>query len=268
MQEIYKTSVRYENTKIMNRRDYLRTCGIAAVGGIGALTGCLGSDSESPPRKSNVIEEVAVEEGALVIDPYGDDEQWITTRRDINLQSSSVDEESSESGTLASVSPVGVAEAAKGRGATGRGSGGYSSAPRTHNGRAWYGAGTAAGTGTTTNDWYDENEQEVKRVPADIATIGVAYVGTNERFQEQAPGPGPLEWDEEYENPGTSGQIESRLPEEEGQGWYRVGSEVKVEESEVESGENVNLGWECIDVRIEQGLGLSITERWKVSPEV
>lgn len=247
----------------MNRRDYLRTCGVAAMGSLGALTGCLGSESGPPPRKSNVIKEIAVEGGTLLIVPYSDTEQWIMTRRDINLQSSSVNQGSTTSGTLASVSPIGVARAAKGSGATGRGSGGYSSAPRTRNGRAWYGAGSGH------NDWYDENEQEVKKIPADLATIGVAYLGTNELFQEQAPGPGPLEWHEEYENPDTSGQIESEILNRGGQGWYRVGSKVKVEESEVASGENVNLGWECVDVRVEEdGGGFSITERWKVSPEV
>jgi hypothetical protein len=240
----------------MDRRDYLRACGIAAAGSTGIAAGCLGfggGSSSAPPRKSQVIEAVAVDENALVVEPHS--EKWVMSGRDISLQNV----EFSATSALGSLSPVGSARAGKGGGRGGGRS--ASSAPRTSRGRYWYGADD------DDDDWYENNGDKVKQVPVVLGAVGVAYIGTNSDFQEQAPGPGPLDWDEQIDN--VSGAVQSTILASQGAGWYRVGSNVNVDPSSVASGENLDLGWECLDLRVQNvGAGLSITERWKVSPEI
>ena len=244
----------------------LKTSGIVAAGGLTAVAGCLGTNNEPPPRRSNVIDEVelAADGSALRIDPYGESDRWLQSRRDLDADPASgsgdgTDTESTASlSALAALSPVGRARAAKGRGATGRGSGGYRSAPRTANGRAWFWGGSY------TNGWYDDHDDEVSQYPVDIATLGVAYIGSNTRFEEQDPGPGPINWDDTYDSP-TDEAIETSVRDLQ-PGWYRIGANTVVAEG---PDEGTDLGWECLDLRIEQTLdGKEITERWKVSPRI
>lgn len=233
----------------MDRRSYIRVCGAVAVGSSGLLAGCLGGGGNGPPpRRSSIIEEVSVTDGTLVIEPEPQSDRWVDSRRDIDTEQNSV------AGTLRSLWPVGRAQAQKGRGARGRGSGGYSDAPRTSNGYAWYGA-SGGHTG-----WYNNHSDEVTRFPVALGTIGVAYIGSNERFQQRSPGPGPLDWDETYDDP--SGTVTAPMPSPRREGWYRVGTEVRVDG-------NTDLGWECLDCRVEDSAGgYEITERWKVSPRI
>lgn len=240
----------------MNRRNYIRLCGAAAAGGVGALAGCLGDDGNNspPPRRSSLIESISASDGVLQIEP--DPEKWVDTRRSIDVQQNSV------AGALGSLLPVDRAQAQKGgAGATGRGAGGFSGAPRTHHGRAWFAANN------DDDDWYDNHSDKVTRVPAVLAAVGVSYLGINSQFREQAPGPGPLNWEREFSD--TDGMITIPMLSERGQGWYRIGADVRTDDSAVRPGESANLGWECIDIRVQNtGTQYSITERWKVSPEI
>lgn len=251
----------------IDRRTLLTTGSIVATGGLAALAGCTGSSTEPPPRKSNVIDEVELtaDGSTLRIDPYGESNRWVQSRRDLAVDASSGSGDRTDAAesiampaALATLSPIGTVRAAKGRGATGRGSGGYSSAPRTANGRAWFWGGSYA------NSWYDDHEDEVDQYPVDIATLGVAYIGSETRFEEQDPGPGPINWDDTYDAP-TDGEIETAVQDLR-PGWYRVGANIVVAEG---PDEGTDLGWECLDLRVEETVdGKEITERWKVSPRI
>jgi len=236
-----------------------------------SLAGCIGTGSSSPPpRKSNVIETVQVADGGstLVVTPEPAPEQWVQTRRDLDVVDASTDgadtdgnstETTARLGVLSGLSPVGVASAAKGRGATGRGAGGYSSAPKTSSGRAWFWGGGYTST------WYNNHEDEVDKYPVDINQLGIAYLGTHAQFKEQDPGPGPVTWDETYDSP--DGEIETDI-ESMRVGWYRVGANIVVADG-AESDSATDLGWECVDLRVEDtGSGPEITEEWKVSPRI
>lgn len=253
-------------TQQIDRRTLLRTSGIVATGGLATLAGCTGSSEEPPPRKSNVIEDVALsaDGSVLSIDPFGKSDRWVQSRRKMDTDASSGSGDQTDTGLtaslslLATLSPVGTAQAAKGRGATGRGSGGYSSAPRTANGRAWFWGGAY------TNSWYNDHDDEVSRYPVDITTLGAAYIGSNARFEEQDPGPGPIKWDDTYNSPSDEA-IETSVRDMQ-PGWYRVGANIVVAEG---PDEGIDLGWECLDLRVEQSAGgKEITERWKVSPRI
>jgi len=251
----------------INRRTLLTTSGIIATGGLTTLAGCTGNSAEPPPRKSNVIDEVelSADGSALRVDPYGESDCWVQSRRDLDVDASSESGDQTDAAesiaipsALAVLSPVGTARAAKGRGATGRGSGGYSSAPRTANGRAWFWGGSYA------SGWYNDHDDEVVQYSVDIATLGVAYIGSNTRFEEQDPGPGPINWDDTYDSP-TDKEIETSVQDLQ-PGWYRVGANIVVAEG---PDEGTDLGWECLDLRVQQTAdGKEITERWKVSPRI
>jgi hypothetical protein len=204
--------------------------------------------------------------GALVI-PF-EDGKWVQTRRDLDDggDQNSLDVSLS---ALAGLSPVSVARAAKGRGATGRGAGGFKLASKTSHGRAWFYGGAYA------NGWYDDHDDEVEQVPVQVKQVGIAYLGDNEQFEEQDPGPGPVDWDETYEPPENEGGKLEIAPEELPAlnnlkvGWYRAGTQVVVDNKGRGNDKVQNLGWECVDIRVENKNGeKTITERWKVSPRI
>lgn len=240
----------------MKRRNLIRAgTGAVFTGGIMALAGCSGSQ-DPPPRKSSVFEDAELNGNTIEV-PLSSD-TWVMTRMD-GTESGS-DGGDSSNAFLASLSPIGVASA-KGRGATGRGtSSGFSSAPKTSRGFGWYGWGAYAST------WYDENEDTVRQVPVNVTSVGLAYLGDNESFQEQAPGPGAVEWDV------TKDQVEgeeavSFEDEIDQTGWYRLGVQVRPEDSQDVPTDD--LGWESLDFRVEEENGeLTVTEEWKVSPRI
>jgi hypothetical protein len=253
----------------MERRTFIAT---SVSAGITALAGCGGS-TEAPPRKSNVINEITLENNATILsvqpEPKGD--RWLMTRRDIDNVGQTA-QPAMALPTLSDLSPVGVASA-KGRGATGRGGrgggSGFRSAPKTTNGRARLYGGPYVGT------YYDDHDEDIERYPTTIERLGIAYLGTNEKFKETAPGPGPVPWDEEYESD-ISGElaiqsedVHNNLEDDTGKlkdGWFRVGTNVGVP---LEDGGVRMLGWESVDVRVESEDGTKqITERWKVSPRI
>ena len=248
----------------MNRRKFLtRTSGIATASMVG-LAGCTTTTEEAPPRKSNIIETINIEDKAtLVIDQVDDPDQWVMSRRDLELRNMATAVGNSASSLLSTLSPVGVASA-KGRGAAGRGAKGggkgFSSAPKTSRGRARYGGGVyVAG-------WYDDHDDDVDRYPVDINTIGIKYFGESEDFREQAPSPGPVAWDEVFTNVDGKMTISADkidLGQELQEGWYRVGSQVVTPDGDT------NMGWESYDFKVEETDGsMEITKIWKVSPRI
>jgi hypothetical protein len=230
----------------MQRRKFLR--GVAAAGGVAALAGCSFLNSAPPPRRSNAIASVEPQNGALQIEPV--DSPWIESRKDTSAPTAA--------GLLAPLSPIGGARAAKGggsggRGATGRGSGGYASAPRTHHGRAWWHGGDYA------DDWRENHEDEVRRYRASIAAIGVAFLGSDERFEDDRPGAGEVPWDETFQNIDQAHSYEISR-----EGWYRVGAHM------VGPDGDADFGWESIDMEIDRTAGgdFVVDEKWKVSPRL
>lgn len=241
----------------MNRRTFIKATSIGLTGTVVGLAGCSGQNSP-PPRRSSVVSSVAISDDtpalAAVLEPRGD--RWVQTRENIDdsdvRQPSPTDEDSSEASF--SLSPIGTARAAKGRGTTSRGSTSYSSAPKTSKGRAHYGGGAYVGT------WYNDHDDEVEQYPVAVPTAAAAYLGNNETFEEQDPGPGPVNWDETIDNPTQEIKF---MPNNVQPGWYRVGTQITV------PGAGENLGWEAIDTRVErEGGQLRITEEWKVSPRI
>lgn len=232
----------------MQRRDFLRSA--AAAGGVAALAGCsiLGGSNAPPPRRSNAIASVEPQNGALRIEPA--DDAWIESRKDASAPVIS--------GLLAPLSPVGGARAAKGgggggRGATGRGTGGYGSAPRTSKGRAWWHGGAYA------NGWRDDHDDEIQRYRAAIAAIGVAFLGSDDRFEDDRPGAGEVPWDETFRD------VEETMSYEiSREGWYRVGARMQGRNG------NTNFGWEAVDMEIDRTAGgeYVVDEKWKVSPRL
>lgn len=237
----------------MRRRNFLR--GAAAAGGLAALAGCsaipfVGGSNAPPPRRSNVISEVEMQDGSMEIDLA--DSPFVESRKEATGEVDSL----SVPG-LAALSPVGVA-AAKGkggkggRGASGRGSGGFRNAPKTSKGRAKYLGGAYA------SRWRKDHDDDIDRYRASVAAVGIAYLGTNEEFQDEQPGPGPVDWDEQVTDPENT----MTYPVDR-EGWYRVGTRL-----ESTSG-GTDFGWESVDAQIDQGdSGMEIEEEWKVSPRL
>ncbi|AFK20841.1 hypothetical protein E6P09_18365 (plasmid) [Haloferax mediterranei ATCC 33500] len=231
----------------MRRRKFLYASGLGALG---ALSGCLGSQSP-PPRKSNVVTDFQMSDGSLVIDLA--DKTWVMSRYAPTQQS------------ISGVSPIGVASAkgkggGGGRGATGRGSGGYSSAPKTKHGHAWFHGGDYA------DDWYEDNADEVSRYSVGIATLGIAYLGSTDSMKDDAPDSGPVPWDKEFKNPDDTVTYDlTNQSEFRRDGWYRVGAHV------VGSDVNHDFRWECYDLEVDNGVSdqqFNIEEQWKVSPRI
>ncbi|MFC4551338.1 MULTISPECIES: hypothetical protein [Halorussus] len=230
----------------MRRREFLLASGLAAAT---ALAGCSGN-AAPPPRKSNVVSNVETTDTALRIDLA--DQAWVMSRYDGGGSQSLADPDD-----VGGFGPVGVAGAkgkggGGGRGATGRGTGGYSKAPRTHHGRAWFHGGGYA------DDWYENHSDEVSKYPVAVAALGVAYLGSSFAFQDDKPGPGPVNWDEVYRNPDDA--VKHPISQD---GWYRVGTRIEGEKS------GHDFRWESIDLEVKDaGSGYEIGEEWKVSPRI
>lgn len=255
----------------MKRRTFLRT-GAAAVAASTALAGCTG-DNSPPPRKSDVFKDVAAQDGQIAVE--FDHDIVVETRADVDGSAALVNPLS----LLGGLSPIGVA-AAKGRGATGRGAGGYSSAPKTGHGHAkWHGGAYAGG-------WRDDHDDEIQMHNATVALAGAAYLGTNESYEENPPGAGPVEWDETWSNPSptddTTGNKTSANETDDGStavpetfegteinydatkvGWHRIGTKLTTPD-----GDHV-FGWEAVDFRVvETTDGYSVEKTWKISPRL
>lgn len=238
----------------MRRRRFLQASGAVALG---AAAGCLG-DSSPPPRKSNALSDVDLrstpERTELRVDLA--DDPWVVSRYDSGSSSSL----RAPLALLGRLSPVGLARAkgggksGGGSGATGRGTGGYATAPRTGNGYAWYHGSDDS------DDWYENHADEVRRYGAVIGAVGVAYLGRNAEYVDDPPDPGPVNWDRTVDDPSEAVTFQAA-----NEGWYRTGAKLV--------GERVDhsFGWASVDVHVEEDVvddGMRIEEEWKVSPRV
>jgi hypothetical protein len=224
----------------MRRRRLLRTgvgTGLAA-----GLSGCLGifggGGSSPPPRVSEVFEDVSLQGDGVAIQL--ENEVTVESRADVSAS------------LAAGLSPVGVAAAQKGGGGGrgGRGAGGYAGAPRNPNGHAAHRADD--------DDWREDHEDEIERYRASIATLGVGYVGTDDQYEDDPPGPGPLsDWDRTMTEGSFAGETISVDVGREG--WYRVGTEL------VAADGSHAFGWEALDFELD---ATEVDKTWKVSPRL
>jgi hypothetical protein len=240
----------------MNRRQFLATgATLVTASTAGCLLGLFDNDNAPPPRRSNLVEEFSVSQGSMTVDFVSPGEQWLMSRRDVSSGTRDDGTNQRSLSRFSTLSPFGVA-AAKGRGASGRGrpNTGSGSRPETGNGFLWFGGGAYVGS------WYNNHEEQVDRYDADIDEVGIAYLGTNQTFRESAPGPGPVGWEDTYDNPDGELDID-QSPEV---GWHRVGANV------VTADGTADFGWESYDLRLQtvEDAELEITEQWKVSPRI
>jgi hypothetical protein len=164
-------------------------------------------------------------------------------------------------GVAASLLPVGRARAAKGAGS--RGAGGYSSAPShwRHRGWAiWHG-------GAYTDDWRDEHDDEIEEVQASVATLGVAYLGSDNDYENDTPGPGPVDWDRTWDDPSNGGEMTVDIgalspgsgPRE---GWYRIGTQFESSSGTIEP------EWQAVDFEVDNDGRWLVDKAWYVAPRV
>jgi len=246
----------------VDRRRFLHGAALLPTAGLVGLSGCSSSESP-PPRRSRVLSTVTIDSAQLLAELV--DDPWVATRRDgvpingQNAQSLDSNAKDSPSGlsVIGSLSPVGTAQAQKGgggggRGAVGRGRGSsYSDAPRTGRGRAKYHGGAYVGT------WYDDHDDEVRRAETEISEVGIARIGPVSDTDEELPAPGPVSWDETWQNPDDTVSIDVTNA-----GWYRVGTHTT-------AADGTNLGWEAVDVLVKDDNDTySIAQKWKVSPRI
>lgn len=231
----------------MQRRRFLAT--VATLAPV-ALAGC-GSNASPPPRRAEVFADVELSGATLQIQLASDPEV-----------ESRVDDVGGANASLGGdAAPVGVARAAKGgRGATGRGTGGYSSAPKGRHGWAVY-------HGHDDDDWREDHEEDLRMYDATVATLGVAYLGRDSQYEDNPPGAEPVPWDRTWDDPeeGTAATVDvAALSPGDGAraGWYRVGAELVAEDGET------NFGWHSADMEVDAGGSLHVDEAWHVRPRL
>jgi hypothetical protein len=234
----------------MKRRTVLRTGVAAGAAGVAALAGCLGSGGSSPPpRRARVFRGVSLADRTMQIRFHADPR--------VESRAETVE----ESLRLGDLSPVGVASAQKGaRGAT-RGSGSYANAPKGRHGWAvWHGGDY--------DDWRENHDDELRMYPAAIATAGVAYIGSDQRYRDDPPDAGPLPWDRTLESPAAGEAYEVPLSEaapssRPREGWYRVGTRLVAEDGDA------GFGWQGADFEVDQESGgWTLDKAWHVRPRV
>ncbi|WP_018258539.1 hypothetical protein [Halomicrobium katesii] len=228
----------------MRRRSFVRAS-VFGLAGVGSLAGCSGSTS-TPPRESDVFDELRVSSGTLEVPLV--EEPVVESRADV---------EASLDIAASGLSIVGTARGQKGGGrgggATGRGTGGYVTAPHGHHGRAIY-------HGDDDDDeWRDDHRDEIEQYQAAHQRVGLAYLGSDDQYSDDPPGPGPVDWDETWSDPGKQTlTYENVRP-----GWFRAGSKLEAERG------THDFGWEAIDFEVtEEGGGYQIENPWKVSPRL
>lgn len=235
----------------MQRRELLAK-GALTVGAATGLAGCFGlfgGGNNPPPRQSHVFEPLRIQGEELVIE--FEDELWLRSRADVG----SGRLRAAQAGLLAGVdpdevSPVGLASAAKG--ASGRGTGGYITAPKDRHGRArLYGD-------DDDDEWYENHSDDIRRFSVVPVALAIAYLGSDAQFEDNPPAPGEVPWDRTAGNPGDQMSVGLSQP-----GWYRVAAELEAASA------NYNFGWESIDLEVDrEANGFELDEQWKVSPRI
>ncbi|MCU4799276.1 hypothetical protein OB920_02685 [Halobacteria archaeon HArc-gm2] len=230
---------------------------------LGFLAGCSSGQQQSPPRQSKVFGELTVSGEAIEIPLVAD--PTVESRADISpnqAQISASQADTSPSVGLDDVAPVGNARAGgrggrggRGAGAQGRGAGGYSSAPKGRHGRAIY----HGHPDDDDDEWRADHVDDLDRYQATHRTAAIAFLGPTASYSEDPPGPGPVEWDETWENPDPKTLTYSNLQ----RGWYRAGSHLTAENA------SHDFGWEVVDFEVTGSEGnYRIENPWKVSPRL
>ncbi|WP_206425092.1 hypothetical protein [Halosimplex salinum] len=220
------------------------------VAGLG-LAGCLGGNNSPPPRKAKVFDDVSLDGTQMQIQLESDVEVESRLEAQDDLDAG---------GAVGALLPVGRARAAKGAGA--RGAGGYSSAPKGRHGWAvWHG-------GSYGDDWRDDHDDDIKMYDATVATLGVAYLGSDDSYQNDPPGPGPVSWDEKWDDPSEgdakSVDLAAISPgSDTREGWYRVGTELVADDG------SRNFDWQAADFEVDNDVGRwNLDKEWHVKPRV
>ncbi|WP_254521979.1 hypothetical protein [Natrinema caseinilyticum] len=279
----------------MNRRRFLRRTGEGLAITAGGLAGCLGNDAAPPPRKAEVFDDVTIEDGTMEIDLH--------SQPKVESQIDNVD----EAAIVGSLLPIGTARAgsrssssgSRTSGATGRGTkSGFGSAPKGRHHWAIYG-------GHSHSSWRDDHDDDLEMYRAVVATLAVAYIGTQVEYEAKSPGPGPanVTWDEEWTDPTQGATYEVDLaplssgaetePESDSQSASETGTE-STDGNETDAGTDTGSGrgasegwyrvgtelespdgdgyfdWQAADFKLERkgGDGLAVDEAWHVRPRL
>ncbi|MEZ3117339.1 hypothetical protein RYH80_15590 [Halobaculum sp. MBLA0147] len=248
----------------MRRRDALRgTAGLLAGAG---LAGCLGGDPAPPPRESRVFEDVSIADATLQIELVS--QPFVESRKDVGA-SGALDSKRGGStvdlgAALGALSPIGVASAQKGgggRGATGRGAGGYRSAPTGRHGWAvWHGS-------DDDDEWRENHAQEIEEYPADVDRIGVEYLGRESEYEDDPPGPGYVPEGKVWDDPEPGTELTARLAavsptDGPAEGWYRVGVHL------VHAEGTADFGWQGADLEVDNEGSWIVDKAWHVKPRL
>lgn len=227
----------------MNRRSFMKKS-TASVLGVSALSGCI-DEEENPPRKSDVFRQVDVSEETVVVDL-------------VNNPTVTVLEEDVDGTVLSGVSPIGVASAAKGRGAGGRSRGGWSSAPKTSRGRARWIGGAYVGV------WYSSHDDDIEQVNVRLNELAIGTIDeANDADREELPGARVIPWDTRLTEINQGGENELPLENPEPGTWYRVGAQLVSQ-----NGDRL-YNWEFIDFELTETDGsFDVSNEWKVSPRI
>lgn len=235
----------------MKRRRFLASSSVA-LGAVVGFAGCLEGGSVPPPRASDVFKRIAWGSGAIFTKFV--DEPRVQSRVDFESgqgQSNSLIGLGDDL-SLADLSPVGVASAkGRGKGASGRGSGSHASAPKGPRGWAiWHGGDY--------DEWWAEHEDDVEWYPTKITAAGIAYLGTQEEYEENAPGAGAAEWEKRWGSPTQVIKYPTQNP-----GWYRVGALL------LATGPDYSFGWGAVDFKlVDNGSGMEVEKGWKIAPRL
>lgn len=241
------------NRSSTTRRTFL-TSSLAATAVTVGMAGCLGGNNTAPPRKSHVFDDVGTDGGKLLV--HFADNIWMKTLKDIQSGGGNNGDGGSEQNSrriLAGLSPVGTASAAKGRGASARGtSGGWSSAPKTsRSGTNWaiFYAGSYGG-------WRDDHRDELSRIDATVTKAGVTRIGDLSKKEQNLPGPGELNWDRVWQTPLKKAPLRTALTRP---GWYSVGAHL--------ASHGTSLGVTRLDFKATRGNSqYTIKNPWLVNP--
>jgi hypothetical protein len=232
----------------MQRRRFLRAS-VATAATLG-LAGCSGNNAP-PPRKARVFDDVSLNGKTMQVRIMSD--PVVESRQE------EVEGKIGDGGVPASLLPVGVARAAKGAGK--RGAGGFSSAPKGRHGWAvWHG-------GAYEDDWREDHRDELRMYDATIVTMGIAYLGSDNDYENNPPGPGPVDWDKTWNNPDEGTTVSAAIDEvspggRPREGWYRVGTELE------QANGNTDFGWQGADFEIDNEGNWLIDKAWHVKPRV
>ena len=251
----------------MDRRQYLRVTAGAATAGLAGCLGFFGGDQSPPPRRAQVFADVRVQDAAVVVEFA--DRIEVESRQEVNANLKGVADSDgiADPDGVADLAPVGVADAQKGRGgrsgrgATGRGTGGYRSAPKGRHGWAvWH-------SHDDDDEWREDHDDEIRMYPARVDRLGLTFLGPTAKYEDDPPGPEPVPWERTRDDPEPGETVRAPLsaltatdtPRE---GWYRLGVHL------VHANGGADFGWQAADAKVDREGNWEMEKAWHVRPQV